>query len=1289
MVNYLLLTYLISIGFSNECHPICQECLQNVQTPKEDQCSKCHDGYYKVITWDTGENKYGECHSCPESCKLCTDKDYCTDCNPGYVLDKTTNTCPKCHESCSSCTGPSENQCSECSEGYFKIIKNDIISCIKCSDNCKVCENEEKCKDCKENAFITDNGKCSLCDISCSSCEQSEYNCIECNTGFYRHNDQCLSCNSNCNTCDVTSNNCTSCKEGHYLDKTTNTCNECYSSECKECSGPLQCTTCYDGYTTDPNGQKCEKCPEYCSNCKYLYVGSDLYCTECAPGYYRWFKNDEQGYVLCSSCDEGCSQCHDSGSCEVCKPGYYMSNEKVCYKCSENCLTCTENSEKCTSCHEGYYPKDNKCTKCTVENCHICASGTSCKECNDGFYLAGTGNCIGCPDNCVKCKDSDTCTVCKTGFYADSNGKCQTCKDNCDACNSTHCLDCAPEHYPLDDGSCSPCAPVCSECTGPSDKECIACDPGWYFSRPNRNCFKCHEACSACNGPNANDCSNCSTGYYMNEGKCTKCESGCEACENYRKCTKCQNGFYLVINNNDYDCEPCPISGCMDCQNEEHKCTKCLPGFYESYSTSGALSCKICNSDSTCKECATETGSATNVICRECFDGFYLNDANKCVKCGPTCSLCSSEDTCTKCADGYLLDNNACTTSCSPNCLSCEKTIDNCISCHKGFVLNGTSCIQCPTGCKTCEYQGSASICLECQDGYQKEGEICTSCHESCATCYSESYLACYTCAVGYYKYNVANWPDVYTGECRKCEEGLTNCIECSSECIDDNVDNNKPCGGFKCSKCGNGTYLTTEGDKCASCDSTCKTCFGPEPFHCTSCDDGFYVNESNRCVECDSSCATCEETPTKCTSCKSNFYLDKNTCVQCSENCSECENATSCTVCKPSFYFFQNKCHESCSVLGEGFINNDETSSCECKPGFVLNASVCDPIPTGCSDHHCSVEDNSEGTEYINYTFPLPEAKEYHNKESGGAVRAINVGFTAENTTFDGCYSENGGAGAIFIYNKIDSKESNGAINLKNVTFANNKGYFGGAVYIYHVSAESEILIQSCKFISNSLYEPSSETKLKGGSAIYITAKQSQIIDCLFKGNKGKGGTVKITDNTEEVPEQLRLLNNNNNKNRTGSFVSSFVLLQGCSFEIDKSSDCSLFCSNKNKAFAMSVEVKDCTFSGDLRNGAHHIDGQVAEKMNTRISVKDCKFDSDERSAVNKKFANIKLRDQKLNGNKFAKNDHTMRMTASSLAAAAVAIVVVAIIVIKKRKSDEKSDGNYEQHDTQNSTLI
>lgn len=87
--------------------------------------------------------------------------------------------------------------------------------------------------------------------------------------------------------------------------------------------------------------------------------------------------------------------------------------------------------------------------------------------------------------------------------------------------------------------------------------------------------------------------------------------------------------------------------------------------------------------------------------------------------------------------------------------------------------------------------------------------------------------------------------------------------------------------------------------------------------------------------------------------------------------------------------------------MLGEGFVNNDENSTCVCGNGFVLNVSVCDPIPTGCDDHRCSVEDNSERHRVCQLHVPSSRSERVPQ-------RAINVEFTAENTKFENCNLQN-----------------------------------------------------------------------------------------------------------------------------------------------------------------------------------------------------------------------------------------------------------------------------------------
>lgn len=1073
-------------------------------------------------------------------------------------------------------------------------------------------------------------------------------------------------CPSNCKVCG-SDGICTECQPHYFLNKANNQCENCYSDLCTTCTGPLQCSECVEGYTPDLSGQNCVKCEdEGCATCNY----GDYRCITCKNSYYSVPIKDTD-FFFCKPCNydndhKGCYSCTDYTKCDTCMSNYYKNGD-FCSLCDSNCRTCQDSPTKCTSCEEGFYvDSNNRCEQCSDTNCRHCSNAKTCTECKDGYYKSGTSGCLQCITNCEKCDNKDTCNTCKTGFYKDDKGKCQECKANCDACNSTYCLDCAPQHYPLDDGSCGPCAEVCYECSGPSDKECLKCDPGYYFSRPNRNCFKCNEACSTCTGPNADDCTNCNNGYYMQDNKCVRCESGCEICESYHQCKQCKNGFYLHDNNGDMDCEPCS-EGCMDCNNENHDCTKCFPGFYEAtQGTSGKLKCMPCSQN--CQSCEKTTGHP----CTQCFEGYYP-DNNKCAKCQLPCSSCSSETECTKCVNGYLLEGTSCKTPCSPECQSCEKTANNCLTCHSGYQLSGSTCIQCPTGCKTCEYAGDQVICLTCQDGYQKEGENCDPCHESCSTCYSESYLACYTCSKGYYKYNVATFPDYYTGECRKCEDNIMNCTECTSECIDDNMLSGSLCGNIKCSQCDEGTYLYN--NKCTSCDSTCKTCYGPQSFQCSSCYDTFYLHvdtSTNRqtCNECDSTCNTCYGTSTNCTSCKSNEYLENNKCIACQNNCDECLNESFCTKCKSSFYIFNGICHQSCSELGDGFIGNDDFE-CVCGPGFILNGTVCNLIPDDCDNNHCDIVENANGTEYIDYSYNNRDVNGFHHDKSGGAIRAINVEFNSSNSSFNDCYSENGGGGAFFIYNTIKSTEARGQINLIKCTFTHCKSYYGGAVYIYHASEESPVLIESCTFTNNEIYGKSDDKKLTGGSALYLTAKKGKITDCIFRKNIGKGGSLKVTDDLSIKPEidESHLLQHSYNKTK-GS-----ILINGCQFDIDQKSDCSLFYSNERQS--LIVEVKDCVFTGSLKKDAHYIDGHLSNSQRSNLFINSCSFSADEKMALSKKI--VIQNDAK---NKFEKNNEYswMLIAASTLAVAVAVVVVIAIIILKRNKADD---------DTGNSSLI
>lgn len=941
---------------------------------------------------------------------------------------------------------------------------------------------------------------------------------------------------------------------------------DCIDENCQICDENNRCTRCKDGYGLFYD-DTCAKCPDSCETCGYYSGFSEMTCKTCKISYYPTQLNDPQ-FSLCYSCNEqqsGCLRCTTYDKCEACFSNYFLNTQtSQCSPCTEPCETCKDEATKCTSCKDGYGLDNstNKCFTCPA-NCRHCDSN-QCTECNDKFYLSGS-SCLPCEKSqCLKCSNAETCTDCEIGFYVDNENSCSSCGENCVECTSEKCTICKHEFYPAEGTSCKPCAEVCSECSGPTAQDCISCDPGYFFSGPNRNCFKCHESCANCTGPNNDDCEGCSVGYFLTNGICSRCEAGCLECESLIMCNKCKDGFYLSGNNKDKDCIPCS-AGCMTCEeNGEHQCTKCFPGYHQTtISGTNYVNCSPCPEN--CDTCQNQNGQ---LECTDCRDGYY-KEGDKCTRCDSSCSKCSSKEVCSECIPGYLHQNNKCTTQCSENCLGCEGTVDKCISCRKGYVLNGNKCESCPEGCQFCETNSGSSICLSCQDGFYKDGYECKTCDPTCETCATSGAHRCYTCPKGYYKYKEYNYPYLYAGECKKCEEGLTNCAECESECLDDHINVNGECN-FKCTKCSPGHFLTADSLTCSSC-----------PLNCFECSDA-------------------------------------DTCIKCDQ-------------------------------------------------GYVLNGTVCD---LSCKDNiHCDL-DNINGTDYGQYDREEVKYEGTESPSNGGALRIINHGVSIVNSNFTSCKSTEGSGGAIYIYNNIEDETKTYSITIINLSFAECSAIYGGAVFIYSPSKDSPISIKSCNFTENVARGTTNTNNLYGGSALYLVCVSSEIVDCKFNHNKGKGGAVKITDDFANVPKGLRILQYESN-----ATVGS-IEIKGCTFEIEKNSDCSLYYSN-NKQIS-KVNLIDCNFAGDLNKDAHHIDGQLKEKDYSKLFINSCTF-SDEKRAFNKFIKINMINDRALANSMFSKQQISSKLWLGVATLIFAAIIVFALVI--RRQSNDDLDN----HDSQN----
>ncbi|EAR88128.2 zinc finger lsd1 subclass family protein (macronuclear) [Tetrahymena thermophila SB210] len=197
----------------------CQSCSGSMFLYQNQCASTCPDGYFQ----DIQNNK---CSLCNSSCKTCNSVNFCLSCQPplinyknyciqtcpsGFYTDTSTNQCQPCYSSCQSCSGPSANECLECSSGtYFK---------------------EQACVDKCGDGYFINQDKCSKCHPSCKNCQGDNIDqCTECQNLLIKYNSKCLS----------------DCPQGTYLmQNTQKQCLSCNNSCLSNCSGPSEsdCTS--------------------------------------------------------------------------------------------------------------------------------------------------------------------------------------------------------------------------------------------------------------------------------------------------------------------------------------------------------------------------------------------------------------------------------------------------------------------------------------------------------------------------------------------------------------------------------------------------------------------------------------------------------------------------------------------------------------------------------------------------------------------------------------------------------------------------------------------------------------------------------------------------------------------------------------------------------------------------------------------------------------------------------------------------------------------------------------
>ncbi|KAL4482200.1 hypothetical protein ABPG72_017981 [Tetrahymena utriculariae] len=908
------------------------------------------------------------CIPCPKSCLECNSNGSCLSCLNGYVylqdkqqcltscptnnyyLDKSTNTCLNCHYTCLSCSGPTQYDCIKCiDETYYDIQLN---ICNYCNSLCQTCTSSTNydCIQCSQDvALFQPTPNLKICTVQCD--EYPGY-------FFQQYTDQsnlqsvsmCSKCAQNCISCYSSQNGCYQCADGFFL-------NENY--ECDPCDD--SCLTC--------NGYKQNNC---LSCIQPLVLFKNQCFQNCPLKYYiNYLPNNTQECIVCPS---QCITCSSKKNCSTCAYGYYKQDAE-CLQCKNNCEICYGlQGLYCQKCRQSYFLQNNLCVKqCQVYN-------------NIGHYMdIASRTCLQCDQSCLNCVNpqSTGCTSCRDGYYLFS-GICYVCPSNSVKCYYDNqqkqilSIQCASPYFlfygfckkscPLSfyqditSNTCKLCNVACSQCTGPLSNQCQSCYDGYFYAGQN-TCLPCKQG----SGVGFNDCisclsfnyclkcqtlinfngmclSQCLQSYYFNKQlqNCQKCNYPCLNCLDLKTCTSCMDGYYLQGNK----CLKCDVK-CLTCNGgTDQDCLLCNQPFMPQQIDK--IECVIkCNvgfyqSNQTCLKCNKACSQCINQtnICDVCADGYYKNPDNSCQPCEDFCQICSGANSCTQCQDGHLIFKGSC--------------LDNC---PQGYLnLNGI-CIPCNPSCKSCSMR--LDNCIACNDGYYLYNNTCLPCVNNCSLCNSST--ICTKCQLGYFLEDstcktkcqkLGYYSDYSQYMCLPCD---TSCATCISGALN------------QCSSCYDGYYLENDpqSKRCLSCNPLCTQCYGASNSNCLRCRQGvkfdqinttciscptkhFYNSLNGICEQCSPLCLECfGPSKNNCLSCDTSMFLNINTdtCEACFPSCSKCFDGALCIQCQQGFYLIDNQyCLQQCPnqmrVLDDKCLCNETCAKCTYDP--INNKSIC-----------------------------------------------------------------------------------------------------------------------------------------------------------------------------------------------------------------------------------------------------------------------------------------------------------------------------------------------------------
>lgn len=289
---------------------------------------------------------------------------------------------------------------------------------------------------------------------------------------------------------------------------------------------------------------------------------------------------------------------------------------------------------------------------------------------------------------------------------------------------------------------------------------------------------------------------------------------------------------------------------------------------------------------------------------------------------------------------------------CANTCLTCDgDTGLACLTCFLGSSLQGPT----PNAC-ICP----AHMYLD------TDVQGCVSCHARCEQCIGKFYNNCSACQANAHL-NVAKCDcDIgfYWGSNAICTKCALPCTQCSNASLCTFCVSNAAITAGMC-LCSPGYFFRDSSVSCSLCDSSCLTCTGPTPSHCSLCRPGailltppispcacalgFFPVTLGSCQSCDPICLTCDASSSiSCLSCPSasaltssrscqcipGYYRYGLSCVPCDQTCARCKGPGE-TDCM--------ECWESADIQNNGI--------CLCKPGFfpAPTSALCPICPDLC----------------------------------------------------------------------------------------------------------------------------------------------------------------------------------------------------------------------------------------------------------------------------------------------------------------------------------------------------